>query len=189
MDFASDDLIPAWTPSGLVPMPKLEVHRRGLLHPAVSVFVITGDGPGTRTLLQRRAAGKYHSPCLWANACCTHPRWGEAPEVCATRRLTEELGITGLDLVWRERVTYRADVGGGLTEHEKVEVFAARCGSLPDIVPDRAEVAEVRWVGLDALAAEIAANPEAFAPWLRIYLEGHARPIFAAVSDPETSRG
>ena len=29
-------------------------------------------------LIQRRALGKYHTPGLWANTCCTHPRWGEA---------------------------------------------------------------------------------------------------------------
>ena len=68
-------LIPAWVDGDLVPLDKLDVHRRGLRHPAVSVFLLDGD----RFLIQRRALGKYHTPGLWANACCTHPLWGEAP--------------------------------------------------------------------------------------------------------------
>lgn len=180
------DLIPAWTAGGLAPVPKLEVHRRGLLHPAVSVFIVAGTGADARTLLQRRAAGKYHSPLLWANACCTHPRWGEAAADCARRRLGEELGITGLALDWRERLTYRAEVGAGLVEHEEVDVFLARTATEPAVAPDPAEVTELRWACLETLAAEIAADPASHAPWLRIYLERHAGRIFGD-SVPERS--
>jgi len=186
---ADSDLIPAWTAEGLKPLPKLEVHRRGLLHPAVSVFVVAGDGAAARTLLQRRAAGKYHSALLWANACCTHPRWGEPPLACARRRLAEELGLAGLDLAWRERLTYRAEVGRGLVEHEEVDVFLARSAAEPRLAPDPAEVAEVRWIGLAALAAEIAAHPAAFAPWLRIYLDRHAGRIFGPLIPRGTAAG
>ena len=52
---------------------KLDVHRRRLLHRAFSVFLVDENG---RWLLQKRADGKYHSGGLWANACCSHPRWG-----------------------------------------------------------------------------------------------------------------
>jgi isopentenyl-diphosphate Delta-isomerase len=168
------ELIPAWVDGTLAPVEKLEVHRRGLRHPAVSVFVMAGD----RTLIQRRALTKYHTPGLWANACCTHPFWGETAAACAERRLSEELGIEGLALVARDRVEYRAEVGGGLTEHEVVDLFVGEAGSGLVIVPDAAEVMEVRWVALDALRAEVAAAPEAFTPWLRIYLAEHGRQIF-----------
>jgi isopentenyl-diphosphate Delta-isomerase len=43
---------------------------------------------------------------------------------------------------------------------------------------DPGEVAAVRWVGLEPLRAEIAERPQAFTPWLRIYLERHAKLIF-----------
>jgi isopentenyl-diphosphate delta-isomerase len=166
--------IPAWVDGRLAPVEKLEVHRLGLRHPAVSVFVIEGD----RTLIQRRALGKYHTPGLWANACCTHPAWGEEPAACAIRRLHEELGIRGHDLRWRDRIEYRADVGDGLVEHECVEVFTARADGRTPPAPDPREVMELRWVGLGALAAEIAARPAAFTPWLRIYVAEHAGRIF-----------
>ena len=89
---ARDSDIPAWRDGALVAMDKLAVHRLGLRHPAGSVFVLRGGD----VLLQRRAAGKYHTPGLWANTCCTHPHWGEAAADCAARRLREELGIAGL---------------------------------------------------------------------------------------------
>jgi isopentenyl-diphosphate delta-isomerase len=166
--------IPAWIDGRLQPVDKLEVHRRGLRHPAISVFVMTGE----RTLLQRRAAGKYHTPGLWANACCTHPHWGEAMEACARRRLREELGIDGLALIPRDSVEYRASVGGGLIEHEVVSLFTAEASPDLTLAPDPAEVAGTRWIELAALRAEIAARPERFTPWLRIYLAEHGGQIF-----------
>lgn len=172
------ETIPAWVEGRLVPVDKLEAHRRGLRHPAVSVFVMAGE----RTLLQRRAMGKYHTPGLWANACCTHPHWGEAPDACAERRLREELGIEGLVLVARDRVEYRAPVGGGLVEHEVVDLFTAEVAGPLVVDPDPAEVMDTRWVSLETLRAEVAAGPEAFTPWLRIYLAEHGGQIFGAAA-------
>lgn len=170
--------IPAFGPDGVLrPVGKLAVHRQGLRHPAVSVFVLRGR----EILIQQRAAGKYHTPGLWANTCCTHPTWGESAADCAVRRLSQELGISGLDLRHVGQVEYRADVSGirePLIEHEVVEVFVGEAGWSLDLELDPDEVQAVRWVSLDALRAEIAATPEAFTPWLRIYLDQHAAMIF-----------
>ena len=168
-------MIPAWVDGTLQPVEKLEAHERGLKHKAVSVFVTRGD----QVLIQRRALGKYHTPGLWANTCCTHPHWDEAPEACAHRRLAEELGLEGLDLMHRDQVTYRADVGGGLTEHERVDIFVARVAQKPVPVPNPAEVMAVDWVAMDALARRTVESPEIFTPWLRIYLAEHAGQIIA----------
>ena len=150
----------------------------GLRHKAVSVFVTRGAA----VLIQRRALGKYHSAGLWANTCCTHPHWGESAEACARRRLGEELGITGLDLVWRDRLEYRAAVGEGMTEHEVVDIFAARRRADLRVAPDPGEVMETAWIDLADLAAEVAAQPEVFTPWLRIYLERSRDRIFGAAA-------
>ncbi len=168
--------IPAWIEGRLSPVDKLEVHRRGLRHPAVSVFVTAGE----TTLIQRRALGKYHTPGLWANACCTHPHWGEAAQACAERRLREELGVEGLALALRPRIEYRAEVGCGMIEHEVVDLFVAAAEPDLPLDPDPAEVMETRWIAFAALRAEIAARPQAFTPWLRIYLADHASHLFAA---------
>ena len=161
------DMIPAWLNGTLTPVDKLEAHRAGLRHLAVSVFVM--DGP--RTLLQRRAMGKYHTPGLWTNTCCTHPRWGEDAMACATRRLEEELGITDLTLTRVGTIEYRADVGGGLTEHEVVDVFTAHAAATLPLTLNPVEVMQTKWVRRDDLLREVQANPAVFTPWLRIYLE------------------
>ena len=166
--------IPAWVDGALRPVEKLEVHRRGLRHKAVSVFVLRGD----LVLIQRRALGKYHTPGLWANTCCTHPGWAEEPAACAVRRLDEELGITGLPLTHRDRIEYRAAVGGGLIEHEVVEVFVGEAPADLRIAPDPAEVMATRWVAVRTLIEEVSRRPADFTPWLRIYLEDHATAIF-----------
>lgn len=168
------DLIPAWVNGILTPVEKLEVHRRGLRHKAVSVFVLQGG----RVLIQQRAMGKYHTPGLWANTCCTHPGWDEASADCALRRLEQELGITGLCPAFRDRVEYRAEVGSGLTEHEVVDVFVAQAPEGLRLTPDPAEVMAVRWVGLHDLGAQVARRPAAFTPWLRIYMADHKDSIF-----------
>lgn len=169
-------MIPAWVDGTLTPVEKLAAHQRGLRHLAVSVFVIR-DGA---ILIQRRAMAKYHTPGLWANTCCTHPAWDEDPLACATRRLDEELGITGLALDHRGQVEYRAEVGNGLIEHELVDVYLAQAGTDMPLAPNPDEVMQTRWVTPEALATEIEATPDHFTPWLRIYLAQHADVIFGS---------
>ena len=169
-------MIPAWVDGTLTPVEKLEAHERGLRHKAVSVFVIRG----TEVLLQQRAMGKYHTPGLWANSCCTHPDWDEAPSVCAVRRLNEELGITGLALEHRHHLEYRADVGNGLVEHEVVDVYLGRAQNDLDVSPNPDEVMAYEWVDYHDLMAVVQRHPDRFTPWLRIYLSDHADVIFGA---------
>lgn len=160
------DAIPAWVDGRLMPVGKLEAHRRGLRHKAVSVFLFCGDA----LLIQRRALGKYHSGGLWANTCCSHPRWGEDAADCAVRRLHEELGLSGVTLVRRDSVEYRADVGNGLIEHEQVAVFAGRLDAPVALSPDVHEVMETRWAALGEIESAMRAAPETFAQWFRIYM-------------------
>ncbi len=161
------DLIPAWVNGTLTAVDKMKTHQLGLRHLAVSVFVLDGD----KTLLQRRALGKYHTPGLWTNTCCTHPRWGEDTVACANRRLAEELGITGLSLVPAGQIEYRADVGNGLTEHELVDVFVAHAPPNLPLALNPAEVMQTRWVARQDLISAVNANPEQYTPWLKIYLD------------------
>jgi isopentenyl-diphosphate delta-isomerase len=163
-----DIIIPAIAADGtLFPIGKLRAHEVAQLHLAVSVFVFDGDA----LLIQRRALTKYHCGGLWANTCCTHPYWNESPRACAERRLREELGFT-LPLCQHDTVEYEADVGGGLTEHERVTLFSANIGGrFLDIRPNPDEVEDVRWITPSMLKEEMQARPETFTPWFRIYFE------------------
>lgn len=167
-------LIPAWVDGKLQPVEKLEVHRQGLRHKAVSVFVLRG----AEVLIQRRALGKYHTPGLWANTCCTHPHWLESPATCAVRRLREELGITGFSPSHAHVAEYRADVGNGLIEHELVDIFLCSVQGAVKLDPDPNEVMDTRWIDFYDLVAEVERWPERFTPWLRIYLSEHRDEIF-----------
>ncbi|MBQ4823986.1 isopentenyl-diphosphate Delta-isomerase [Leisingera sp. HS039] len=167
-------MIPAWVNGDLTPVDKLAAHERGLKHKAVSVFVVKG----VEILMQRRAMGKYHTPGLWANTCCTHPMWDEQPSACAVRRMQEELGLTGLYPEFRHHLEYRADVGNGLVEHEAVDVFLAHAHRPLIITPNPDEVMETRWVDYHDLLAEVSRHPERFTPWLKIYLHNYADVIF-----------
>lgn len=169
-------MIPAWIDGVLTPVEKLRVHQQGLRHKAISVFVMRNDA----VLLQQRALSKYHTPGLWANTCCTHPHWDEPPLTCATRRLSEELGIQNLRLTHRDQVEYRADVGGGLTEHELVDIYTAQAPSDLPVTPNPDEVMATRWMSMSDLLAAVTAQPNLFTPWLRIYLTDHHVKIFGA---------
>ena len=146
---------------------KLAVHRDGRLHRAVSVFLFDDRG---RWLLQRRADGKYHSPGLWSNTACTHPRPGEAPAAAASRRLDEEMGVRCLLRPAFARV-YRAELVGPerLVEHELDHVFVGRFAGDP--VPAVAEVSDWAWAEAHVLRSDVGARPERYTPWFRLFHE------------------
>lgn len=170
----TDIMIPAWIDGILQPVEKLAAHQLGLKHKAVSVFVLAKG----KVLIQQRAAHKYHTPRLWANTCCTHPAWNEPADICAVRRLQDELGMTNLHPQHRGTVEYRANVGDGLIEHEVVEVYLAQTTLDHKIRPNPNEVMATRWVDYDTLCHEVKQTPDAFTPWLSIYLAKHAALIF-----------
>jgi isopentenyl-diphosphate delta-isomerase len=161
-------LIPAIAEDGsLYPVDKMEAHRRGLYHQAVSVFIFSGE----LLLIQRRASGKYHCGGLWANSCCSHPYWNETEEAAASRRLVEELGLEAR-LTAGNIVSYRAPVTRGLVENERVHVFHGRVDHRScRIAPNSDEVSETRWASRPELLSEAQSAPDGFAPWFLIYLE------------------
>jgi isopentenyl-diphosphate delta-isomerase len=162
-------LIPAWVDGILQPVEKLQAHIKGLKHPAISVFLIAGQ----HTLIQKRAATKYHTPGLWTNTVCTHPNWQEDSAACAQRRLDEELGITQVNLDFRRTVEYRATVGNDLTEHEVVDIFVGHVDQNIEHCLNPDEVSDIRWLTFAELAAEIQKTPGIFTPWLQIYMRDH----------------
>lgn len=147
--------------------PKLDGHREGLLHRALSVVI---RDPAGRLLLQKRHVGKYHSGGLWTNTCCSHPRPGEPVAVAAERRLAEEMGFR-CPLVPLMAVTYRAEVGNGLVEHELVHVFGGVFAGR--IAPDPAEADGFQWIEPAALAADRALLGSRYSVWFNKYCDEH----------------
>lgn len=143
-------------------MEKMEAHRQALLHRAFSVFIFNAGG---EMLLQRRALTKYHSGGLWTNACCSHPRPGEAVEAAATRRLQEELGfVTPLEAAFS--FTYKAPFDNGLTEYEFDHVLTGLYDGI--IVPVPEEVCDICHMTMDDIRADLLAYPGKYTEWFRI---------------------
>jgi isopentenyl-diphosphate delta-isomerase len=146
---------------------KLDAHRQGRLHRALSVVV---RDPLGRILLQKRHIAKYHSGGLWTNTCCSHPRPDEPVADAAGRRLGEEMGLACA--LWPlMTVTYRAEVGNGLIEHELVHVFGGRYDG--PVRPDPGEADGYDWVTPQALAADLALAPHRYSVWFRKYCAEH----------------
>lgn len=143
---------------------KLDAHRNGALHRAISVIIWDDTG---RLLLQKRAVGKYHSGGLWTNACCGHPRPGERAQDAALRRLHEEMGFTSA-LESLGTISYRAELDRGMIEHELVHMFRGVHGGT--IAPNPAEADGFQWANIEDVRADIAATPLRFSAWLREYI-------------------
>jgi isopentenyl-diphosphate delta-isomerase len=140
---------------------KLDAHRNGLRHRAISIVI--GDGNG-RVLLHQRAAEKYHSGGLWTNTCCSHPRPGESVLDAAVRRLEEEMGIV-CPLSFIFAMPYRAEVSNGLIEDEITHVFGGHFTGSP--TPNPNEVADWRWMDYTEVERDVDARPELYTAWFR----------------------
>jgi isopentenyl-diphosphate delta-isomerase len=140
---------------------KMKAHSQGKLHRAFSVILFNKKG---EVLIQKRAKSKYHSPGLWTNTCCSHPKPGEDLKEAATRRLKEEMGIS-CNLKEVFNFIYRAKLGS-LTEHEFDHVFLGRFDGKPK--PSKKEVEDWQWTKLTDLGADIKKNPQKYTPWFRI---------------------
>lgn len=144
---------------------KLRAHQKGLLHRAFSIFLFDREA---RVLLQQRADGKYHSPGLWSNTCCGHPRLGEKTVDAAKRRLTEEMGLA-CELAERFTFTYQAQVSQALMEYEYDHVFVGISDATPNPAPDEAKA--WRWVHPLDLQDELDNAPDTFTIWFRTLIE------------------
>jgi isopentenyl-diphosphate delta-isomerase len=143
-------------------MEKMEAHKKGVLHRAFSVFIFNKSG---QLLLQQRALGKYHSPGLWTNTCCSHQREGESNVEAGKRRLKEEMGFN-CDLKEVFWFIYKADFDNGLTEHELDHVMVGYYNQDP--VVNEQEVASFKWMSLKDVKDDISGNPGRYTEWFKI---------------------
>lgn len=141
---------------------KLEAHRKGDLHRAFSIFIFNKK---RELLIQRRALSKYHSPGLWTNTCCSHPRKDETLFQAGHRRLNEEMGFD-CELVEAFSFIYKVDLGDSLIEHEFDHVLIGEYENDPII--NKKEVEDFKWVNLEWLSNDMKKNKNKYSEWLKI---------------------
>lgn len=150
---------------------KLEAHLKGSLHRAFSLFVFNSS---KQLLIQKRSALKYHTPALWSNSCCSHPRPGETPFSAAKRRISEEMGFA-CNIRHLFSCYYYVKLNNKLIEHEKNHIFIGNYDGEPN--PDPKEVSDWKWLTIDKLTEEIKASPDQFTPWFLLIMKRYSSRI------------
>ena len=146
-------------------MGKMEAHQKALLHRAFSIFILNSN---LELLMQQRAYGKYHSPGLWTNTCCSHQREDESNIEAGNRRLMEEMGMT-VSLQELFTFIYKASFDNGLTEHELDHVMVGFCDDDPKINTE--EVAGFKWMTIDSLKKDLKEKPNDYTVWFAIIFD------------------
>lgn len=147
---------------------KADVHHADTpLHLAFSSYLFDDEG---RLLLTRRALHKKTWPGVWTNSCCGHPSPGEDAASAVFRRLSEELGVSGvvLDLVL-PTFRYRAVMENGIVENEMCPVFRGRLNADPVLNED--EVDSFEWVPWGDFSHAVLAGVRPISPWCLLQVE------------------
>ena len=139
---------------------KGEVHAKGLLHRAFSLFLQDQEG---RVLLQQRAMGKYHSGGLWTNSCCSHPAPGDSWEACIALRTQEELGVTVHGLREVGQFVYHRDSGDGVQKFELDHIWVGQIADAPK--PDPEEAMALCWLTPEQAAEDLRLYPARYTAW------------------------
>ena len=134
----------------------------GVLHRAFSIFIFDSTD---KLLLQQRSGEKPLWPNYWSNTCCSHPRRGESMELAVSRRLEQELGFS-CPLEYLYKFKYHAQYGAVGAEHEYCWVYFGRYDGPMDI--NVSEIADSRFVDINALNDELVDAPERFTPWFKM---------------------
>jgi isopentenyl-diphosphate delta-isomerase len=146
-------------------------HTSPLLHRAFSILLFRSDG---QLILQRRAAGKYHSAGLWSNTCCSHPAPNAHLPAYAVERLQQEMGLTA-DLEKIGTLRYELQLADNLFEYEFNHLF---CGTSDEPVnPDPTEVSDWQTLSLDQVAEAITKRPTEFTAWFPLILDHLQQPL------------
>lgn len=144
-------------------MEKQEAHLQNKKHRAFSVFLLDEQG---NLILQQRADSKYHSPGLWTNACCGHPRPHESTIDAAKRRTFEELGIH-IEIQEVFQLSYEEHLENGLWENEFDHIFIGKFSeNIPNPNPD--EVQDLKYISVEKVENELKENPQDYTFWFKL---------------------
>ncbi len=127
-------------------MTREEVHRLGLWHKCVHIWIINGKG---EVLLQKRSAQKIMSPNKWTTATSGHLSAGDSNVQGAIRELSEEIGLQ----VNENELKYLFSVKENTINEEKhvidkelIDVFLMRKEvDIKNLKLQEEEVSDVKW--------------------------------------------
>lgn len=139
---------------------RAEVHRLGLRHRAIHVFVFNAAG---EIFLQRRSMNKDSAPGKWVSSCSGHVDSGEDYDPAAKRELGEEIGLyEPLEFARSFKVEACRETGNEF-------VWLYTCKAEGPFELDPLEISEGKWVSLEDLEVWIDARPRDFS-WSFLYL-------------------
>jgi len=136
--------------------------NRGILHRAICVFVVNNK---KEILLQKRSKYKKLWPLYWSNTCCSHPKKGEAYVEAGERRLKEELGFS-CQLKPLFKIYYQAKYKSIGAEKEISMILLGQYKN-QKIKPNEKEIADLSWMSLAKVRAQIKTKPNKFTPWFK----------------------
>ncbi|MFL0166005.1 isopentenyl-diphosphate Delta-isomerase [Candidatus Clostridium helianthi] len=151
---------------------KMEAHLKGTLHRAFSILVFNSKN---QLLLQKRNLEKYHSPGLWTNTCCSHPRYGESLYDAIYRRLREEMGFT-CELEEVFSFIYKVKLEYDLFENEYDHVFIGKYDG--EVIVNKDEVDDFKWVDINEVKKDVIEKPELYTYWFRYLVNKAENKIF-----------
>ncbi len=131
------------------------VHRDGLKHRAVHVFVFNARG---EVFLQKRSLSKDSSPGLWDSSASGHLDTGEDYDTCAMRELREEIGLV---LSAPPRRLFKVEPCG---ETGQEFVWLYECESEGPFILHPEEIERGGWFTRERVAQWVNERPHDFAP-------------------------
>ena len=130
---------------------RTEVHRLGLLHRAVHVWVFNAQ---RQIFLQKRSRTKDRQPGLWDSSASGHVDSGEGYDAAAERELMEELGLKPL------KKPERLFKLNACAETDQEFVWVYRCEANGPFTLNRDEIEEGGWFTRQQISDWIRQRPE-----------------------------
>ena len=137
--------------------PRAVIHKLGLWHRGVHVFLFTQDG---KLLVQKRSADRSTAPSMLDCSVSEHVKAGEGYLDAAKRGLKEELGLESIEIT--PLVRFRMEYGPN--DNEVSTIYKGTLTN-PNVQFDPVEISEVFFMSMDEIHAGIFNYENKYCPW------------------------
>lgn len=135
-----------------------ETYDKGLIH---RVSMISVRDINKRFLLQKRSKKVATNPGRWDISVAGHVEEGHGYLEAAHKELSEEIGITAVNL--KEIAYYKSETtANGYNQNRFIKIFEVTIPEDTEFVIEQEEVEEVRWFTLDELADGLENNRDSY---------------------------